>query len=60
VIELRAHADGEQRVIVIAGFAEAVYVLHAFEKKSRRTPLRHIEVARRRYRELIAERGGNG
>ena len=56
VIEIRVHASGEQRVIVVSRFAEAVYVLHAFEKKSRKTSRRDNDLARRRYRELMAKR----
>ena len=56
VIEIRVHVSGEQRVVVVSRFAEAVYVLHAFEKKSRKTPRRDIELARQRYRELMVER----
>jgi phage-related protein len=56
VIELRAHADGEQRAVVVARFPEAVYVLHAFQKRSRKTSQHDLEVARRRYRDLMAER----
>lgn len=56
VIELRGHANGEQRVIVVARFSEAVYVLHAFEKKSRKTSRRDLDVARRRYGALMVER----
>ena len=37
-------------------FAEAVYVLHAFEKKSRKTARLDIELARQRFRRLIRER----
>jgi hypothetical protein len=33
-------------------FAEAVYVLHAFAKKTQRTPQADIELAARRYREI--------
>jgi phage-related protein len=40
----------------VAKFAEAVYVLHAFQKKSRKTARLDIEVARRRLRALIEER----
>ena len=32
------------------------YVLHAFEKASRKTSRHDLEVARRRYRNLMAER----
>ncbi len=56
VREIRVHADGEFRVIYIARFDEAVYVLHAFEKKARRTPKPDIDIARKRYRALISER----
>lgn len=37
-------------------FAETVYVLHAFEKKTRRTAKRDIDLAAKRYRQLMAER----
>ena len=40
------------RVIYIAAFAEAVYVLHAFQKKTPRTAARDMELAQSRYREL--------
>lgn len=56
VIEIRLHADGEYRVIVAARFAEAIYVLHAFVKKSRKTPIPDLTLARRRFRELLMER----
>lgn len=48
-------ASGAYRVIYVAKFAAAIHVLHAFEKKTRKTPLRDIELARRRYRELPKE-----
>lgn len=56
VNEIRIHANNEYRVIYIAKFAEAVYVLHAFEKKTRQTPKQDIELAARRYRELLNSR----
>jgi phage-related protein len=43
-------------VVVITRFGEAIYVLHAFEKKSRKTPQADLDLAAKRYRELIAER----
>lgn len=51
-IEIRIHVLGEWRVIYVAKFADDVHVLHAFQKKTRRTPRQAIEVARRRYREM--------
>ncbi len=56
--EIRVYAGNEYRVIYIAKFPEAVYVLHAFEKKTRQTPKQDIELAARRYRELLNSRRG--
>ena len=47
-------------MIVAARFAEAVYVLHAFVKKSRKTPLRDLQLARKRFRKLSTERDRDG
>ena len=47
--ELRVHVLGEWRVIYVAKFAEAIYVLHAFQKKTQKTQKTDIELARRRY-----------
>lgn len=51
-------ASGAFRVIYIAKFKEAVYVLHCFEKKSQRTDRSDLEIATTRYRELIRRRAG--
>ncbi len=56
VREIRIHADGEFRVLYIARFEEAIYVLHAFEKKSKRTPKLDVDLADARYRALANER----
>jgi phage-related protein len=56
VQEIRIHIDGEHRVFYVARFAEAVYVLHGFEKKRQRTPKRDLELARSRYRDLMGAR----
>jgi phage-related protein len=56
--EIRLRVGGAFRVIYVAKFAEAVYVLHAFQKKSRKTPRLVIELARERFRTLIRERAG--
>lgn len=46
----------QHRVFYVAKFPEAVYVLHAFAKKTEKTPPHHIEVAASRYRELLRRR----
>lgn len=57
VIEIKIRdATGQYRVFYVARFEEAVYVLHAFEKKTKKTDDNDIEIGRRRYRELIEER----
>jgi len=56
VNEIRVRIGSAFRVIYMAKFMEAVYVLHAFQKKSRKTARTDIELARRRFRELIQER----
>lgn len=56
VKEIRIHAESGYRVLYVAKFAEAVYVLHGFEKKARRTPKAEIDLANKRYRDLLTER----
>jgi phage-related protein len=48
--EIRVHLDGAWRVIYVAKFAAAVYVLHAFQKKTQKTSLADIELAAKRYK----------
>jgi len=55
VKEIRIHVLGEWRVIYVAKFRASVYVLPAFQKKTRRTSPQDIDLARRRYRQI----GGN-
>jgi phage-related protein len=53
-IRLRDEA-GAFRVIDIARFADAVHVLHCFQKKSQKTIKTDLEQATRRYNELLKE-----
>lgn len=54
--EIRVHVLGEWRVLYVARFGDAVYVLHAFQKKTPKTSQRDIELARRRYRQIEENR----
>jgi phage-related protein len=56
VVEIRLHEEGEYRVLYVAKFAEAIYVLHAFPKKTRQTRLADIEMARRNLAEVLRHR----
>ncbi len=55
VNEIRIRALGEWRIIYVAKFRDAVYVLHAFQKQTRKTSRQDIELARQRYGQI----GGN-
>ena len=52
--EIRVRVLGEWRIIYVAKFERAVYVLHAFQKKTQKTRKEDIELAARRYR-LVEE-----
>lgn len=53
VEELRVWDDsGTYRVVYAARLADAVYVLHAFQKKTHATSKRDIELAKKRYSEI--------
>lgn len=51
-MEIRIHKEGEWRIIYVAKFERAVYILHAFEKKTQKTRQADIDLARQRYREI--------
>ena len=46
--------EGAFRVVYVARFRKAIYVLHAFQKKSQKTSRRDLELARARYRDAKA------
>jgi phage-related protein len=52
VREIRIRVDGAWRVIYVAKFAEAVYVLHAFSKKTQRTRQADLDLAAKRYKDI--------
>lgn len=43
------------RVIYLAKLADAVYVLHCFQKKTQQTSEKEISLAHKRYQELMRE-----
>lgn len=45
----------QYRVFYIAKFEDAVYILHAFHKKTQKTSNRDMEAGRRQYKALIEE-----
>ena len=57
VEEIRVWVEsGTYRVIYLARLAEAVYVLHAFQKKTQQTNQRDVALARARLEQLMRER----
>ena len=50
VREIRVHTEDEFRVIYVATFEETVYVLHAFQKKTRKTSKHDLELATLRFK----------
>ena len=53
VREIRLHVAGEYRVIYLTTLPDAVYVLHAFVKKTQRTPKSDIDLAKTRLTQLL-------
>jgi phage-related protein len=57
VQEIRIWDDsGTYRVIYTARLRDAVYVLHAFQKKTQATSKRDVDVARQRLAQVLKER----
>ena len=53
VKEIRVSApDGIYRTIYVAKFKDAVYVLHAFQKKEQKTRQEDIDLAKKRLKEI--------
>lgn len=48
-------AAGAFRIIYVAKFADAVYVLHCFQKKTAKTSKADLDLAAKRYRDLLKE-----
>jgi phage-related protein len=49
-------ADGWYRVVYVGKFAEAVYVLHSFKKKTNATAKKDVELAQARYKQAMEQR----
>jgi phage-related protein len=57
VEEIRvSEKSGAYRVIYVARRVEAVYVLHVFHKKTQATPRTDLEIAKRRFGQLLGGR----
>ena len=52
VREIRVHVAGAHRVFYVATRPDAIYVLHAFEKKTQKTSAHDLRIGRDRFRTL--------
>jgi phage-related protein len=50
--EIRIWTGDAYRIFYVARFEEAVYVLHAFQKKTQKTSKQDIDIGQRRYQEM--------
>ena len=53
VEEIRIWTGDTYRVFYVAKFPEAVYILHAFGKKTQKTSKQDIELGKKRYQQMI-------
>jgi phage-related protein len=56
VYEIRIKTEDAFRIFYIAQFDEAVYVLHAFQKKTQKTTRQDIEIGQQRYQKVLEYR----
>ncbi|PZO43296.1 MAG: hypothetical protein DCF19_04930 [Pseudanabaena frigida] len=56
VEEIRIRTEDAYRIFYVARFAEAVYVLHAFHKKTQKTSKLDIEIGQKRYQQMLQYR----
>ncbi|OUC16101.1 MAG: hypothetical protein B0A82_03285 [Alkalinema sp. CACIAM 70d] len=56
VQEIRIRTEDAYRVFYVAKFEEAIYILHAFQKKTQKTAQSDIELGQKRYRTLLQQR----
>jgi phage-related protein len=53
VQEIRIHTRLEHRVLYVARMTEAMYVLHVFQKRTRQTRQGDVNLAKRRFAEML-------
>jgi phage-related protein len=55
VREIRIMHQGQYRVIYVARFADAIHVLHAFQKKTQKTRKQDIDAAKQALKQVLNE-----
>ncbi|NJM90717.1 MAG: type II toxin-antitoxin system RelE/ParE family toxin [Hydrococcus sp. RU_2_2] len=56
VEEIRIRVGDAYRIFYVAKFEEAIYVLHAFQKKTQKTSKLNIEIGQKRYQQMLQYR----
>jgi phage-related protein len=56
VQEIRIRTEDAHRIFYVARFDEAVYVLHAFQKKTQKATKQDIEIGQQRYQQMMEYR----
>jgi phage-related protein len=56
VEEIRIRTENAYRIFYVAKFSEAIYVLHAFQKKTQKTAKKDLQIGQQRYKQLIEYR----
>ena len=56
VEEIRIRTEDAYRIFYVARFEEAVYVLHAFQKKTQKTSKKDINLGQQRYKQMLEYR----
>ena len=56
VQEIRIRTEDAYRIFYVAKFENAIYVLHAFQKKTQKTAQRNIKLGQRRYQQMLQYR----
>lgn len=56
VEEIRVRVEDAYRIFYVARFQEAVYVLHAFQKKSQKTAKQDLQIGQQRYQQMLQYR----
>lgn len=59
VREIRIQTGEQYRIMYLVKFKDKVHILHVFEKKTQKTRTSDIELAKRRYKELIKREHNN-
>ena len=60
VREIRIRLQGVFRILYITNIGDAIYVLHAFQKKTQQTSKRDIELAKQRLKSIQSQESEDG